>query len=146
MNQVIRVFDEPEGKVGALYVLVQRIEDEAAKQGWGIRSVSVVMADRLYKAVAVMDLPAPPEIVQEPRDGRKDIPLKAGATAPTVPAFLKTPDGLRPVQAMAGVFGVPEGEKLSPTDDEPAPPPLLSKSCDLRKYGDVFGNLEEPHA
>jgi hypothetical protein len=67
------------------------------------------------------------------------IPLKEGARAPTVRAN-EVHTG-RAAQAMAGVFPVPEGYKLHPSDDEPAPVTLLSPDADLTPFKDLFGNI-----
>ena len=116
----------------ALDVLTRRIEDEAAKNGWTVMSCSFGSArDTLIASV-----------LYEGPDGsstRPIEPLPPGAKAPTVEAI--STDGKRAARVMAGVSGVIEGQKLSPEDTESAPVPLLSPTCDLKRYADLFGNL-----
>ena len=73
------------------------------------------------------------------------VPLISGAKAPTVSVTRLHQDGYRPAQAMAGVFGVPEGNKLSMDDDKPAPVPVFSPDVDLMQYADLFGNTGGTH-
>lgn len=69
------------------------------------------------------------------------LPMKEGALAPTVEITAVEGGTSRAAYAMAGVFGVPEGFKLTPDDDEPAPLPLFSPDLDLKVYGKLFGNV-----
>jgi hypothetical protein len=69
------------------------------------------------------------------------MPLKEGAKAPTVEITAVERGVSRPAMAMAGIFGVPEGYKLNPGDEEPAPIPLFSPNLDLKSYGKLFGNV-----
>jgi hypothetical protein len=70
------------------------------------------------------------------------IPIAPGAKAPTVEVDILSGDAVRKAHVMAGVFGVPEGMKMSKDDAVAAPPPLLSPDCNLSKYKDLFGNLQ----
>jgi len=84
----------------------------------------------------------------EPADSAENVlgpplPLMVGAKAPTVWVTRIYTDGKRPAQAMAGIFGVPEGEKFSFEDESPAPVPLFSPDVNLLKYYDMFENLEK---
>jgi len=79
----------------------------------------------------------------ESRDERKAQPPPEGSSAPTVPAFVNLEGQERSAECMAGIFGVPEGWKLSPTDGEAAPVVCLSPDCDLAPYSELFGNVEE---
>lgn len=83
---------------------------------------------------------------ESPDSGETDmpIPLKKNATAPTVEATRMIGKEKRAVQAMAGVFGVPEGDKLHPDDDELAPVTLLSPDFEVWKYEGLFGNIKAP--
>lgn len=70
------------------------------------------------------------------------VPIKAGAKAPTVVVIQKDSKGSRQASAMAGLFGVPEGYRFGADDTEPAPVPIFSPDFDIRKYADLFGNVE----
>lgn len=74
--------------------------------------------------------------VPEP-DAVKEAP-KALDFIPLVPA--KSRDGKK-VLCQAGVFGVPPGTPLVP-GDPPVPPPLISGSCDLTEWADLFSNVK----
>lgn len=71
------------------------------------------------------------------------MPVKVGATAPTVEVSVTEKGVVRTAYAMAGVFGVPEGLKLGMEDDGPAPVPLLSPDMDWKPYARLFGNVEK---
>lgn len=83
----------------------------------------------------------PPEVGKTARI-LAPLPLPAGATAPTVDVIMHTAEGERPGQAMCGVFGVPEGQKLNVEDEEAAPLPLFSPDLDLAKFRTLFGNVK----
>jgi hypothetical protein len=70
------------------------------------------------------------------------LPLKEGARSPTWKAVMRDQEGEREAPVMAGVFSVPEGFKMHPEDDEPAPPVLLAKGTDLSPYVELFGNIK----
>lgn len=74
--------------------------------------------------------------VPEP-DAVKEAP-KAPDLIPLVPA--KSRDGKKAL-CQAGVFGVPPGTPLVP-GDPPVPPPLISGSCDLSEWADLFSNVK----
>lgn len=112
----------------------ERIENEfesdKRRKRW--RSIAYVV---LYSA------PQEPEAKSEKE--APEIPLKLGAGAPTV-EVIKIEGGVkRRAQAMAGIFGVPEGDRLHPVDNEPAPVPVFSPDCDLTPYVDYFGNVKK---
>lgn len=69
------------------------------------------------------------------------VPLIEKAIAPTVDVVRKFTDGARPAQAMAGIFGVTEGSKLSMEDSDLAPVPVFSPDFDIKAYADFFGNV-----
>lgn len=96
----------------------------------GTPETPVVVRMIRYKPKKVREMP-----MGEP------VPLIEGAKAPTIYVTRTDATGKRPAQAMAGIFPVPEGTKLSMDDSEPAPIPLFSPDFDLRRYRHVFGNV-----
>ena len=64
----------------------------------------------------------------------------AAGKAPVMDMIKKEGETRTRVRLMAGAFPAEEGGKLHPDDQEPAPLPLLAESCDLKKYGSLFGN------
>jgi|GEM_PF-4753915 len=63
------------------------------------------------------------------------------STVPTIVGYAEYDGSKRQAECMAGVFGVPEGWRLSPEDGAPAPRTLLSPDCDLAPYAELFGNI-----
>ena len=69
------------------------------------------------------------------------LPPAPDAKAPTVEVMM-IQDGRRcKAYAMAGIFGVPEGMKLHPDDNKPAPVPVFSPDLDLKTLAGYFGNI-----
>ncbi len=92
---------------------------------------------------------AEPE-VREVREDKEEeelpeIPLKAGAVSPTVQAVRTLKKKRHNVSVMAGVFGVPEGDKLHPEDSEPAPAVVLAPGWNWPYGAELFGNVETKH-
>lgn len=69
------------------------------------------------------------------------LPLSPEARAPTVEVVMLQGGRRCKAYAMAGIFGVPEGMKLHPDDEKPAPTPVFSPDLDLKTLADYFGNV-----
>jgi hypothetical protein len=69
------------------------------------------------------------------------LPILPQAKAPTVEVQMIQGGRRCKAFAMAGIFGVPEGMKLHPDDEKPAPVPLFSPDFDLKTVKDYFGNI-----
>jgi hypothetical protein len=78
--------------------------------------------------------------LQTPDERLPEKPLLQGAVSPTLAAIAVLGKERTRVQAMAGVFPVPEGERLSPEDTEPAPPVALSPDWKWEYGAELFGN------
>ena len=76
----------------------------------------------------------------------KEQPLLQGATSPTLPAVAIRGKQRIKVHGMAGVFSVPEGERLHPEDVRPAPSVLLSPDWQWPYGADLFGNVNSAAA
>lgn len=62
--------------------------------------------------------------------------------APTMSVVRVGKGGERvPVELMAGVFPVEEGQPLHPDDQQAAPIPFLTPDSNLKRYGELFGNV-----
>ena len=72
----------------------------------------------------------------------EELPIPKEAKSPTVLVKVNTDDGIKSAHAMAGVFGVIEGNYFGDQDVEVAPPVLLSPNCDMTKYKNLFGNIQ----
>lgn len=69
------------------------------------------------------------------------IPPKHGAKAPTVEVIRTDNAGKRLTYAQAGIFGIPEGDRMAPEDTQPVPTPLLSPDFDIKQFKEFFGNV-----
>lgn len=91
----------------------------------------------LYQPIGEFDYEgAHPKVVSE-------TPLQEGAKSPAFEVIIEDTGGIRKAFVMAGVFGVPEGQKYSMEDTEIALTPLFSPDLQLSKYKGLFENIGE---
>lgn len=91
----------------------------------------------------VLYLPAGETVVAGKKIEMSGPPImpKAGAKAPTVEVIRTDNAGKRLTYAQAGIFGIPEGDRLALEDTQSVPTPLFSPDFDIKQYKEFFGNV-----
>jgi hypothetical protein len=124
--------------------------------------VEAYMREQIYLRSAAAALAADPMIMpqQQPApEGTKVGPIATGSTLERAPspeltvvpvisvkAQIDVPETAgktvrKTINAMAGVFGVSEGQKMHPEDDEPAPKPLISPAFNFEPFQSLFVSI-----